>query len=195
MVELLRGATQDAFQCSLDDGARSQDPLSQLHQPISDLKGPQETHLAMHKDAQCQLSLLLLIPFLEVLKLEVEFLHRSRYIKAKLRRELAIFIQQVSRHCELQREKEREEKFLLLHHCANICSKLHTLFYHIILTSLPKMSLRSWMRIQPSLQPGTSQRLASPPQDRMGTSVLSVARGLYLQSENTCREEVLHTFL
>lgn len=28
------------------------------------------------------------------------------------------------------------------------------------------------MRIHPILQPGTSQRLAKPPQDRMGTSLL-----------------------
>lgn len=67
----------------------------------------------------------------------------------------------------------------------NTCTKLSMPFYHIALTSLPKMSLRSWMRIQPNLQPGTSQRLASPPQDRMGTLVLRVAIGSYLWSENT----------
>lgn len=44
MVELLRGAMQDAFQSSLDNGAGSQDPLTQLHQSISDLKAPQQTH-------------------------------------------------------------------------------------------------------------------------------------------------------
>lgn len=38
MVEVLRGAMKDAFQSSLDDGAGSQDPLTQFHQPISDLK-------------------------------------------------------------------------------------------------------------------------------------------------------------
>lgn len=46
------------------------------------------------------------------------------------------------------------------------------------------------MRIQPNLQPGTSQRLAKPPQDRMGTLVLRVARGSNLEPENTCGEEL-----
>lgn len=66
-----------------------------------------------------------------------------------------------------------------------ITPKLDIRFHHIALTSLPKISLRSWMRIQPILQPGTSQRLASPPQDRMGTLLLRVARGSNLESENT----------
>lgn len=38
------------------------------------------------------------------------------------------------------------------------------------------MSFLSWMRIHPILQPGTSQRLAKPPQERMGTSLLSEAK-------------------
>lgn len=76
--------------------------------------------------------------------------------------------------------------------CSNQTNtKLLTPFYRIALTSLPKMSLRSWMRIQPNLQPGTSQRLANPPQDRMGTLVLRVARGSYLPSENTWGKEEL----
>lgn len=93
--------------------------------------------------------------------------------------------------CDWQGEK-KEESLPCLHcaHEVNIYPKLHILFHHIVLTSLPKMFLRSWMRIQPNLQPGTSQRLASPPQDRTGTSVLRVASGSYLQSENTW-EEVL----
>ena len=45
---------QDAFQSSLDKGAGSQDPLTQLHQPISDLKAPQQTHyLAFLKHLHC----------------------------------------------------------------------------------------------------------------------------------------------
>ena len=73
----------------------------------------------------------------------------------------------------------------------NTYIKLFIPFHHIALTSLPKMSLRSWMRIQPNRQPGTSQRLASPPQDRMGTLVLRVASGSYLWSENTWGKDEL----
>jgi len=46
----------------------------------------------------------------------------------------------------------------------------------VILTPVPNILLRSWMRIQPILQPGTNQRLARPPQDRMGTSMLRGAK-------------------
>ena len=52
-------------------------------------------------------------------------------------------------------------------------------------TFVPKMLLRSWMRTQPILQPGTSQRLARPPQDRMGTSLLNVAKDVYVHPGKT----------
>lgn len=100
-------------------------------------------------------------------------------------------IYHISRHCE---QYCQEEETLPLQHWVfkpNTNTKLLTPFYRIALTSLPKMSLRSWMRIQPNLQPGTSQRLANPPQDRMGTLVLRVARGSYLPSENTWGKEEL----
>lgn len=44
------------------------------------------------------------------------------------------------------------------------------------------------MRIHPNLQPGTSQRLAKPPQDRMGTSLLRDAMDGQLQPGKTCRQ-------
>lgn len=49
----------------------------------------------------------------------------------------------------------------------------------------PKISFLSWMRIHPILQPGTSQRLAKPPQERIGTSLLRDAKEGQLQPGKT----------
>lgn len=51
------------------------------------------------------------------------------------------------------------------------------------------MSFLSWMRIQPSLHPGTSQRLARPPQERMGTSLLREAKEGLSHPGKTCRQK------
>lgn len=56
-------------------------------------------------------------------------------------------------------------------------------------TSDPNMSFLSWMRIHPILQPGTSQRLAKPPQERMGTSLLRDAKEGQLQPGKTWGKE------
>lgn len=68
-----------------------------------------------------------------------------------------------------------------------VCVSLSITGERLILTPLPNMSLRSWMRIQPILQPGTNQRLARPPQDRMGTSMLRGAKDWKSQPGKTCR--------
>lgn len=49
----------------------------------------------------------------------------------------------------------------------------------------PNISFLSWMRIHPILQPGTSQRLAKPPQERIGTSLLRDAMDGQLQPGKT----------
>lgn len=54
-------------------------------------------------------------------------------------------------------------------------------------TAGPNTSFLSWIRIHPILHPGTSQRLARPPQDSMGTSLLSAAKEGELQPAKTCR--------
>lgn len=43
-------------------------------------------------------------------------------------------------------------------------------------TSDPNISFLSWISIHPNLQPGTSQRFAKPPQERIGTSLLREAK-------------------
>lgn len=70
-------------------------------------------------------------------------------------------------------------------------------YYNILIvttehTSGPKMLLRSWIRIQPILHPGTSQRLARPPQDRIGTSLLRGAMEWNLQLGKTWESLELH---
>lgn len=56
-------------------------------------------------------------------------------------------------------------------------------------TSDPNMSFLSWMRIHPILQPGTSQRLAKPPQERMGTSLLRDAMDGQAEPGKTWEQE------
>lgn len=69
----------------------------------------------------------------------------------------------------------------------NVCISLSVTGERLILTPVPNMLLRSWMRIQPILQPGTNQRLARPPQDRTGTSLLRGAKDWKSQPGKTCR--------
>lgn len=54
-------------------------------------------------------------------------------------------------------------------------------------TAGPNTSFLSWTRIHPILHPGTNQRLAKPPQERMGTSLLRDAKEGQLQPGNTCQ--------
>lgn len=116
-VKALRRVVEDALQRPLDNTARSQDALAQLHKSLPDL---QRRRTACVNNGTLS--------------------GTSSYW--------------TSSECLCCGEKKKKKRQR---------------------TSDPNISFLSWMRIHPILQPGTSQRLAKPPQERMGTLLLREA--------------------